>query len=272
MKRSDKVLSKLVRSGRGMEIGPSYNPIAPKRDGFSVDVIDHMSRQSLLEKYRALGVPDERLALIEDVDYVWQGEDYAALTGKTKYYDWIVASHVVEHMPDLIAFLQQCDHVMKDTGVLSLVVPDMRYCFDHFRPLASLSSVIDRHMRNEERHSPGTAAEFYLNAVSRGDNILWSKKSTDDFQLAHGLDDALRAMEQVQQGGAYEDYHSWCFVPHSFRLMIQDLHDLDLIPFRELEFFPTAGYEFFISLSRAGRGIDMPRLDALNIIKSEAAD
>jgi hypothetical protein len=272
MKRTDKILSKLVRSGYGMEIGPSYNPIAPKREGFTVDIIDHMSRQSLLEKYRGFGVPDDRLALIEDVDYIWQGEEYGTLTGKTHHYDWIIASHVVEHMPDLIAFFQQCDHVMKGTGILSLVVPDMRYCFDHFRPLSSLSSVIDKHMSNDERHSPGTAAEFYLNAVSRGDKILWSKKSTDEFKLAHSLDDALKAMKQAQRGGAYEDYHSWCFVPHSFRLMIQDLHDLGLIPFQELEFFPTAGYEFFISLSRAGNGIDMPRLNALDIIKSESAE
>lgn len=272
MKRTDKILSRIARAGQGMEIGPSYNPIAPKSEGFTVDVIDHMSKPSLLEKYRGLGVPDDRLALIEDVDYVWQGEDYRTLTGKTQYYDWIVASHVVEHMPDLIAFLQQCDAVMKSTGVLSLVVPDMRYCFDHFRPLASLSNVIDKHVNTEQRHSPGTAAEFYLNAVSRGDNILWSKKSMDGFKLTHGLDDALRAMEQALQGGVYEDYHSWCFVPHSFRLMIQDLHDLGLIPFQELEFFPTAGYEFFISLSREGGGIDIPRLDVLNIIKSEAAD
>ena len=40
---------------------------------------------------------------------------------------------MIEHTPDLIAFLADCDAVLKDTGVLSLVIPDKRYSFDRFR-------------------------------------------------------------------------------------------------------------------------------------------
>lgn len=55
---------------------------------------------------------------IEEVDFVWRDENYSELTGKSKYYDWIIASHVIEHTPDLIGFLNDCDAILKDEGVI----------------------------------------------------------------------------------------------------------------------------------------------------------
>jgi len=36
MNRKDKILSFLDKRGKGLEIGPSHNPITPKKEGFSV--------------------------------------------------------------------------------------------------------------------------------------------------------------------------------------------------------------------------------------------
>ena len=122
--RKEKGLRHIDKNGDGVEIGPSHSPIAPKRDGYKVQIIDHATREQLIEKYKS---HDVQLDNIEEVDYVWSGESYISLTGKKKFHDWIIASHVIEHTPDLIGFLNDCDSILKDDGVISLVIPDMRY-------------------------------------------------------------------------------------------------------------------------------------------------
>ena len=79
----------------------------------------------------------------EEVDFLWDGRPYVELIGRRHAYDWIIGSHVLEHTTDLLGFLNDCDSLLKKGGVLSLVVPDKRYCFDRFRPLTDVGRVID---------------------------------------------------------------------------------------------------------------------------------
>ena len=216
MTRNEKILAHINKNGHGIEIGPSHAPLAPKSEGYRVDIIDHMGREDLLKKYQGHNV---NLNNIEEVDYVWSGQTYAELTGKSKHYDWIIASHVIEHTPDLIDFLINCDAVLKDEGVLSLVIPDKRYCFDHFRPITGISSIIDKHFSINKIHSAGTVAEYFLNVVSKEGDIGWHAHTGGTFKLVHTLDDARNSMQSVREHKAYIDVHAWCFVPHSFRLL-----------------------------------------------------
>lgn len=268
MSRETIILQHIDKNGHGIEIGPSHNPIAPKKKGYRVHIIDHMNREGLVAKYQGHGVD---LTMIEEVDFVWHGENYSELTGRRKYYDWIIASHVIEHTPDLIAFLNDCDSILKDDGVVCLVIPDKRFCFDHHRPITGISKIIDSHLQKHRIHSPGTVAEYFLNVVSKDGKIAWDSTITGKFSLVHSIEDALRGMSAVVNENAYLDVHSWCFVPHSFRLIINDLHHLGIIPFQEMSFHPTSGCEFYITLGRGGQGVDKSRLELLNIIESEMA-
>ncbi len=76
-------------------------------------------------------------------------------------------------------------------------------------------------------------------------------------------------MNSVLNEKAYIDVHAWCFVPPSFRLIIHDLFCLGFIPFQEVDFFPTDGCEYYLTLGRSGSGINKSRLEMLNIIESE---
>lgn len=264
-----KVLRHLNRKGLGLEIGPCHNPVAPKKDGYRVEIIDHLSREQLLNKYKEHPINFDN---IEEVDFIWHGESYAELTGRKKHYDWIIASHLIEHTPDLIGFLKNCDEVLKDDGMISLVIPDKRYCFDHFRPITGLAKIIDSHFQQHQIHTPGGAAEYFLNVAARNEALAWSSTIGGDFRLIHTLEEARQGIDLVVNQQAYLDIHAWCFVPHSFRLIIQDLYNLGLTPFQEVDFFPTEGPEFYITLSRAGQGIASPRLEMLEIIESEIVE
>ena len=175
MNRKQKILRHIDLNGDGIEIGPCDNPIASKEEGFKVHFIDHMSRDQLIAKYTGHKV---NLENIEEVDFIWRGEKYSELTGKNKHYDWIIASHLIEHTPDLIGFLTNCDTILKDDGVISLVVPDKRYCFDHYRPITGISKIIDNHLLKNKIHTPGAVAEHHLRIPLDSGRRFRSKPAT----------------------------------------------------------------------------------------------
>lgn len=264
MSRDRKILASIDKSAPGLEIGPSHRPIAPKREGFNVKVLDHLSAEGLKAKYRD---HDVDIDAIEEVDYIWSGEPISQLVGTQKF-DWIIASHVIEHTPDLIGFLKECETILTENGILSLAVPDKRYCFDHFRELSSLGGVIDAHLLGRTIHSPGTAVDYFLNVVKKGERIAWQEGQKGEYTPIHTTNDALSGMQQAK-GGAYIDLHAWCFVPSSFRLMIDDLYQLGFIQLREAQFFDTTGHEFFITLGKKASGSGLSRMSLLKTKEQE---
>lgn len=262
MSREQKALYGLDRSGLGLEIGPSHNPIAPKRKGYRVHILDVADALELRRKYTGHGV---NLDNIEDVDFVWKGEPLYELIGNTECYDWIIASHVIEHVPDLISFLQQCERLLKPEGVLSLVIPDKRYCFDYFSPVTSTGELLDAWWSRRTRPSPGKVFDHFANAVKRDGNGAWGADTArGEFALIHTLNDAKSLWERALSTEDYMDVHCWRFTPASFRLLLSDLRDLGLTEFGVKVEFDTVGCEFFVSL---GKGYEVRCTDRLSMLK-----
>lgn len=268
MTREEKLLLHVKKDGFGVEIGASHAPIAPKKSGYNVHIIDHATREELIEKYENDNL---NLENIEEVDFVWKGEDYSELTGKNGFYDWIIASHVIEHTPNLIGFLNSCDKILKETGVLSLAIPDARFCFDHFRPISGLAKVLDAHYQNQKLTSPGTIAEYFLNFVHKDNRPDWGENAVlkEDYSFSFSNEEVLKTLEKSLENKEYVDCHAWCFTPHSFRLMIHDLYELGFIKLKEVDFSPSEGCEFFIVLGRNGKGNNLSRLEMLQTVNLE---
>jgi hypothetical protein len=258
MTRDDKIRSMIDNKKLGLEIGPSFAPVCPKSAGFRVETIDHLDQEDLRKKYASHGVD---ISAIEAVDYVWRGENYRTLTGRSHEYGWIIASHVIEHTPDLIRFLQGCDDVLDHSGQLSLAIPDKRYSFDHLREKSSLSAIIEAYEQKRTTHSPGIVADYFSNVSHprRGARFLprWMRLKSKAF--IHTDDETAAGIETARSGGLL-DIHAWCFTPSSFRLAIEDLHRLGYIKLRESAYLGASGNEFFIALSRSGTGTGMTRL------------
>ena len=72
-------------------------------------------------------------------------------------FDAFIASHVIEHTPDLIDFLQTSEILLKSSGVVVLAIPDKRYCFDYFQPLTTPGQVLAAHAEGRSRHTRRTA-------------------------------------------------------------------------------------------------------------------
>jgi hypothetical protein len=178
-----------------------------------------------------------------------------ALTGKSHEYGWIIASHVIEHTPDFIRFLQGCDDVLDETGQLSLAIPDKRYTFDHLRENSSLSAIIEAYEQKRTTHSPGSVADYFSNISHprRGARFLSRRMRLESSAFIHTHDDTMAAIQTARNGG-FLDIHAWCFTPSSFRLLIEDLYRLGYIKLRESAYLGASRNEFFIALSRSGAG------------------
>jgi len=263
------VWANIDKSGQGVEIGAAHNPTVSLADGFNVEVIDHADQSELIDKYQ--GHDNVAANKIGKVDYIWHGESYAELTGKPGHYSWVVASHVIEHTPDLIGFLNECDSLLNEHGTLVLVIPDKRYCFDVFRPLTGIGGIVDAHVSGRTIHTPGTALEAVLNSVFLNGAVSWEAGASGQHSLHASSEKAVAAFKQSKESSDYVDHHAWCFVPASFRLLIHDLNLLGFTGLRERAYYATHGCEFIVVLERGAVDPQLDRLQLAQAVLDEAA-
>ena len=265
--RDEAIRALFDTSGRGLEIGPSYNPIMPKHCGFQVEIVDHASTAELRSKYANEPSVDE--SRIEEVDYIWDGRPLSDVVGKTNQYDYIVASHVIEHTPDLLGFLKECDVMLKPTGVLVLAVPDKRRCFDLFRPLATTGNVLQAHFEERRRHLPGTAFDHVAYFATVNGVVGWAKGTKGRICLQHHLSFAKAVFDRSVASDDYFDFHAWVFTPSSFRMILRDLNEIGVLAPSEILFQAMPGIEFIVTLGRSGAGCPYDRLSLLELTWKE---
>jgi hypothetical protein len=251
--RNEILLGPVDRTGRTIEIGPSYNPIAPKIDGWRTWTLDHMTREDLIAKYRGhAGVDVNR---IEEVDFVWNGGPLINAVPVSLYgtFDTLIASHVIEHTPDLVDFLDTAEILLKPTGVVVLAIPDKRYCFDYFQPLTTTGQVLTAHAEGRSRHPRSFAFDHVAYAVKDGDAIAWGQHPSRGLSFVHTIQDARNLFASVETSEDYVDLHAWRFTPASFELILLELARLGEADWRVERITPANGCEFFVWLRRGGK-------------------
>jgi SAM-dependent methyltransferase len=240
-----------IKSAASLEIGPGYNPILPKREGYAVQIVDHANQQSLQRKYKALGVDT---SLIEPVDHVWAGERLPNLL-KHQTFGVIVASHLIEHQPDLIAFLQNCGALLQPNGTLFLLVPDLRYCFDYFQTRTDVASLLCLYQRNVIYHSFEAHYRNVMNISASHEGspsmIAWYQKPLKDIQFMNG--DPLKAFQNAVENtrrAYYTDTHAYYFTPISFLLILNELSYLNFLDLHVSLLTRARGCEFLCVLQQ----------------------
>jgi predicted SAM-dependent methyltransferase len=251
--RAEAMLGAVSRSAKIIEIGPSHNPALPKADGWNVRTLDHATQAELVVKYAA--DPNVDTSRIEEVDYVWQGGSLAEAVPQSEHgsFDAFVASHVIEHTTDLIAFFEAAQVLLKPSGLVGLAIPDKRYCFDYFQPLTTVGAVLDAHLARRSRHQPGTVFDHFAYAVMRSGAGAWSQQPVTDLRLMHDLDGARHFLDAATRSdAAYMDSHNWRFTPASFQLLMLELGWLGLTDWKIDRQTQTVGCEFYTQLRRGG--------------------
>jgi predicted SAM-dependent methyltransferase len=169
----------------------------------------------------------------------------------------------------MITFLQECERLLKPNGVLSLVIPDKRYCFDYFNPVTWTGELLDAYEQKRKHPSPGKVFDHYAGASKRNGKIAWGQNETGTFSLLHDIDQARETWEMARTTSDYMDVHNWRFTPSSFRLILSDLQTLGLTGLTVVKEFDTVGCEFHVTLRKTPPTLEIDRLDLLNAASCE---
>jgi len=236
---------------RGVELGPSFSPFVTKASGAAVTIVDHTDAATLRAKYATHGVD---LNAIEDVDVIWVGGSLREALGDKGPFDYLIASHFLEHVADPLRFLEDCYTLLRPGGVLSLVLPDHRYCFDALRPPTTLGQWYDAREAARTRHSPGAVLDHCLHAVHRAGSIAWLPGGEAPLEPVHDVDHVAHMLRVVDEGDEFVDVHAWTFTPESFKALLINASLLDLCRFEIAHEIGTIGFEFYVTLRRPASG------------------
>jgi len=251
MSRDEIVRSSIDVTGRGLEFGPLDRPIMPKREGFRVEIVDYLSTAELRAHY---GGSEERgvdAAAIEEVDHVTGGRSILEVIDEAGAYEWIVASHVIEHIPDPLTFLADAATLLSPTGRLVLVIPDKRYCFDVFGELTSAGQWVDAHRERRTGPTPGQVVDYLARVASVDGGIAWGQIPGVEPIPLYGPSEMRDGHRRASDGDTFGgEIHCWRFIPASFRLLMADLQALGQVRLGVVEMHDTVGVEFFVTLGR----------------------
>ena len=240
MDRRAQLLKYITKDQKGIEIGPWFAPLAPKREGYnclSFDIFDTDTLKKIAEQDPH--IHKSQINDIENVDIVGSAvniRDVIAANGDLGSFDYIVSSHNFEHLPDPVRFLQGCECVLKAGGMLSMAIPDKRTCFDYFRPISTSGSWLEAFFDKRTRPTPlqlfehsSLSSEYTTNGER---SIVFP--DVEDPRNVIGLKllrEAYNSVIEMKRSDnvVYRDAHCSVLTSSSFSLILLDLTFLGLI-------------------------------------------
>ena len=145
-----RALSYQYLRGQGLEVGALHNPM-PVAFGVRVRYVDRKPEEGLREEYRRHA--DRHKVPLDVVD---DAEALSTISDQSQ--DFVIASHVLEHMESPLLALTNWMRVLRTGGMLYLAVPHRDHTFDRGRPVTPFSHLLD-----DLRNGPGTSrASHYL--------------------------------------------------------------------------------------------------------------
>lgn len=254
--RFDILRTHISKVSKVLEIGPLAQPIAPKSAGYNTYSVDKAKREELLEQFKHIELDK---SLIEEVDFVWGDTELTESVPSEHHgsFDVIVLSHVLEHMPDPLTFLDSCQRLLKPGGYVTIALPDKRFCFDIFRPLSTTGAWLDANQSKRTSHTDQTLFEYSISSVARQGAINWTHTSARAEQMTFvkmSLYDAYgeyfgEPSARPQRG--YVDCHAWVFTPASFALIVHECHAIGLCGLALDNVTSARDGEFFANLKFA---------------------
>jgi SAM-dependent methyltransferase len=157
-------------------------------------------------------------------------------------FDVVVSCHSIEHQIDLVTHLIDVGKILGEGGYYFIVVPDKRYCFDHFLAETTIAEALDGHYRNNKSHSLKSVIEHRALTTHNDFAAHWrgehgtSRLQSSGMAVLHA---AIREYEAAK--GAYIDVHAWQFTPTSFRQLFEQLFELNYSSLKPIRVYNTVG-------------------------------
>ena len=238
------ILATIPASAAVLEIGPF---VRPTLRGPNIRYFDVLDKASMIELASVYGDP---VVEAVEIDFISPTGDLSVVT---ETFDVVFSSHCIEHQPDLVRHLQQVEKLLKSDGRYVVIVPDKRYCFDHFIPVSGLDEVLEAWREKRKVHTRKKVIEHRA-YITHNDAVRhWAGDHGAPLyvRLPQKLVEAASEFESRQ--GNYIDVHGWQFSPKTFNDLIAGLVELNRSPLQVTETYQTwpDTLEFSAVLKRA---------------------
>lgn len=248
--RSD-FFNSLPKSNSILEIGPFYSPFCK---GSHVKYFDILNREQLVERAMQIS-KDINLENIPVIDFVSATGDISVIT---ETFDIVFSSHVIEHQWDFINHLQKVSKLLKSGSKYYAIIPDKRYCFDHFNTLTTVADIINANVEKPKKHSVKSVIEHRAFTTHNDPVKHWKGDHgfvdtvTNRAKVIDPLSERIKNAIAEFKANEFVDVHAWYFTPESFAEIVNILAKLEYIQFTINKLYTTQknSLEFFVVLEK----------------------
>jgi SAM-dependent methyltransferase len=173
--------SRLV--GEGIEIGPGHSPF-PVPAGVKVSYVDRWEPTENSSLFPELG--DPQTFPKPDIPVNLDRDRLSAVPDESQ--DFVIASHIIEHLANPLAMLMEIHRVLRPGGFLILLLPDRHRTFDRERAPTPLAHLVDEYRRDIREVDDAHIVDFIIGCLkSTGDdrdtNLLVFEPSSEEIDL-----------------------------------------------------------------------------------------
>jgi len=242
------------KNSRILEIGPLNRPIVLKSEYRNSYYCDIRNTDEIKELYSGNEYLEKTGICIDinsivDVDFVIK-ESYQKTFSHIEKFDYVIASHVIEHMDDIIGFFVDISGILKPGGKLCIIYPDKRYCFDHFRESSSFRDAFDVFTRGRTETARMVLDFFSMSVNENNPVVFWNGDNLNNIIPQYNIEQSIENYKCVLNGEKFDDVHYWPFTDRSFLLFMYNCIRAKLLPFTCSQFIPTKEntQQFFVEL------------------------
>lgn len=220
----------MIDDGRSvLEIGPFCDPLLSGPDIAYLDILDAEQLRA-----RAVQIGKDPSRCPAWIDYV------GGLEQVRRRFDALISAHAIEHQPDLVHHLEQAQRILEPDGLYCLIIPDKRYCFDHYIAESTIAGVLQAYRERRRVHTMASVVEHVALTTHNVPHRHWA----GDHGPVVPPDRPVRVRDAMARfdagGGDYIDVHAWYFTPDSFAAIVGDLGALGLTGFELAGLYDTA--------------------------------
>jgi hypothetical protein len=226
---------------KGLEIGPFANPLL---NNPNVKYLDVLPTEQLKVRASTLGMDPELVPLIS---YIADENGFPEIS---ESFDYLLSCHSIEHQPDLVKHLNQVEQILLPGGKYFLIIPDKRYCFDHYIAESTIADVVGAYLEQRTVHTAKSVIEHRA-LTTHNDPVEHFAGNHGDIESNQQVRVQQAIGEFKNSNGQYIDVHAWYFVPESFVKLVNQLNELGLVGLKVAQIWntPTNNFEFCVILT-----------------------
>jgi SAM-dependent methyltransferase len=165
-------------NGSGVELGPGHHPMPIPFPGVAVQYVDRWQPEENLALFTNLeaGATFPKPDIVANLDV----DRLSALSDESQ--DFVIASHLLEHLADPLTQIGEIYRVLKPGGVVLVFLPDRRHTFDRKRSATPLPHLVADH-RDRVTVVSDEHIEDYLRKTDVWDPTWTPAQEREQFEL-----------------------------------------------------------------------------------------